>query len=89
MQKVVQNSVEYILGRYFKSTDNLPSLYDNIISFLILHTVLKSGLWQKLKKHGSALLVEMRVQNGWESARLVANGILWWRRLWAKVMMEI
>ncbi len=86
MQKMAQNRAEYILGRYFKSTDNLPSLYDNIISFLILHTVLKSGLWQKSKKHGSALLVEMRVQNGWESARLVGSGTPWWRRLWVKMM---
>ena len=77
MQKVVQNSVEYILGRYFKSTDNLPSIYDNIISFLILHTVLKSGLWQKLKKHGSAQRAEMRVQSGWENVRLAESGILW------------
>lgn len=40
MQKVVQNRAEYILGRYFKSTDNLPSIYNNVNSFLILYQVL-------------------------------------------------
>jgi len=33
-------------------------------------------LWQRLRKHFSAIVADMRALNGWDSARLADSGIL-------------
>ena len=33
--------------------------------------------WQKVKVHGIVPVVEMKVQNGWESVPLAESGTLW------------